>query len=211
VGNLGIIYMSAGRVEDAIPLLEEVHRAQGTITPLRAYRPYLLDAYVRAADPAKPGDAAKIAGLMQELLADARAALPEDSPQLAGQLASFGQMLLQVKAWDEAEPLIREALTIREAKAPDDWRTFNTRSMLGEVLLRRAEFAGAERLLLEGYRGMKDREAAIPAQGKVRLAEALDRLVDLYAAWNQAEPGKGYDAKAAEWKAKAEALSDEGK
>jgi hypothetical protein len=27
-------------------------------------------------------------------------------------------------------------------------------------------------------------------------------LVDLYTAWDKAEPGKGYDLKAAEWKAK---------
>jgi len=27
-------------------------------------------------------------------------------------------------------------------------------------------------------------------------------LVDVYTAWDKAEPGKGYDAKAAEWKAK---------
>lgn len=27
-------------------------------------------------------------------------------------------------------------------------------------------------------------------------------LVDLYTAWDKADPGKGYDAKAAEWRAK---------
>jgi hypothetical protein len=29
-------------------------------------------------------------------------------------------------------------------------------------------------------------------------------LIDLYTAWNAAEPGKGHDAKAAQWKAKLE-------
>jgi hypothetical protein len=30
----------------------------------------------------------------------------------------------------------------------------------------------------------------------------VQAIVDLYTAWDKAEPGKGYDAKAAEWKAK---------
>ena len=60
-----------------------------------------------------------------------RDTLPNDSPELAGQLAAYSMTLLTLKAWDEAEPLIREALTIREKVEPDDWRTFNTKSMLG--------------------------------------------------------------------------------
>jgi eukaryotic-like serine/threonine-protein kinase len=34
-------------------------------------------------------------------------------------------------------------------------------------------------------------------------------LIDLYTAWDTAEPGKGYDAKAAEWKAKLPASTDQ--
>ena len=49
---------------------------------------------------------------------------------------------------------------------------------------------------------MKAREAAIPPQGKVRIGEALERLVELYTAWHAAEPDKGYDAKAVEWQQK---------
>jgi non-specific serine/threonine protein kinase/serine/threonine-protein kinase len=36
--------------------------------------------------------------------------------------------------------------------------------------------------LLKSYEGMKAREAMIPEQGKVRLPEALDRLIELYTA-----------------------------
>ena len=35
-------------------------------------------------------------------------------------------------------------------------------------------------LLLAGYEGMKQRKAKIPNEGKLRLTEALDRLVQLY-------------------------------
>lgn len=114
----------------------------------------------------------------------------------------MGQTLLTLKAWDEAEPLIREALTIREAKAPGDWRTFNTRSLLGGALLGQNKLAEAEPLLLEGYQGMKEREAAILAQGKVRIPEALERLVRLYEA-------KGNETEAAAWRSKLEAARAE--
>jgi hypothetical protein len=139
---------------------------------------------------------------MQELLGAARGTLPKDSPQLAAQLASLGQTLLTLKAWDEAEPLIREAITIREAKAPDAWTTFNTMSLLGGALLGKNKLAEAEPLLLDGYRGMKEREAAIPAQGKARITEALERLVRLYEA-------KGDETEAAAWRSKLEAARAE--
>jgi hypothetical protein len=54
-----------------------------------------------------------------------------------------------------------------------------------------------EPLLLAGYEGMKEREAKIPAQAKVRLTEALERLVQLYEATDQKE-------KADEWRKKLE-------
>ena len=136
------------------------------------------------------------------MLADDRTALPNDSPELAGQLAMFSVTLLTIKAWDEAEPLIREALTIREKVEPDDWRTFNTKSMLGGALLGQKKYAESEPLLLAGYEGLKQRETTIPEQGKVRLPEALERLVQLYTDWHAAEPDQGYDAKAAEWQQK---------
>ena len=59
-------------------------------------------------------------------------------------------------------------------------------------------FATAEADLLEAQsvvaklRGEKDKETREWTQG----------LVDLYAAWDRAEPGKGYDAKAEAWKTK---------
>ena len=37
--------------------------------------------------------------------------------------------------WTEAETVLRELLTIRETKAPDNWLTFNTKSQLGGALL----------------------------------------------------------------------------
>lgn len=65
-------------------------------------------------------------------------------------------------------------------------------------LLEDGRHAEAEPLLLEGYERMKDH----PEASNVRKREALERIVKLYDAWNEAEPDAGYDAKAAAWLAK---------
>jgi eukaryotic-like serine/threonine-protein kinase len=101
--------------------------------------------------------------------------------------------LLAEEKFVEAEVAARESLAIREKKLPDDWRTFNARSMLGASLLGQKKYSAAEPFLLAGYEGIKQREAKIPSDGKIRLHEAIERLVRLYDAADQ--PGK-----AAEWK-----------
>ena len=113
-----------------------------------------------------------------------------DSTQYAGALATLGLNLLQQEKWTEAETPLREALTIRETKAPDDWTTFNTKSMLGGALLGQKQYAAAESLLRAGYEGMKLRAEKIPAQGKPRLAEALDRLIALAEATNKPDDAR---------------------
>src|SRR5207249_5022929 len=124
--------------------------------------------------------------------------LPPDSPQLGDALAQNSLAMLEVKAWDKAEPILRDCIVIREKKAPDDWRTFNAKSMLGQALLGQQKYADAEPLLFGGLQGMKQREAKIPANAKVRLTEALERLVQLYDAWGKPD-------KAAEWRKELEA------
>jgi hypothetical protein len=84
----------------------------------------------------------------------------------------------------EAQPLLRECLTIREKKLPPDhWRTAAARSLLGGCLAQQKNFAAAEPLLLTGYEGLTRGKFA-PAR---RTAEALDRLVDLYEKWDKPE------------------------
>jgi hypothetical protein len=51
--------------------------------------------------------------------------------------------------------------------------------MLGGALLGQKKHADAEPLLRAGFEGMKKHQAEIPLPGKVRLAEAVERLVQL--------------------------------
>ena len=121
------------------------------------------------------------------------------SPDHASALAVRGSVLLAEKKPAEAELKLRELLTIRQKNQPDDWSTFDARSMLGEALAAQKKFAEAEPLLVEGFEGMKKRQATIPAAEKDHLKRGLERLVSLYEAGGKADEAK-------RWKAELEAM-----
>jgi hypothetical protein len=104
------------------------------------------------------------------------------------------QDLLQVSA-EDAEPILRECLAIRQKQTPDDWTTFNTKSLLGAALLGQKKYADAEPLLLAGYDGMKKALGQTAAERQGRLIENLECLVKLYDAWDKKD-------KASEWRKK---------
>jgi serine/threonine protein kinase len=115
-----------------------------------------------------------------------------------GALAMLANARLSEGKFAEAEGPARECLTIREIQIPDDWRTFNARSMLGGSLLGQKNYAEAEPLLLSGYEGMKQREVKIPPEGKVRLNETLQRLAQLYEATKRPDQAVEWRKKLAE-------------
>jgi len=110
-------------------------------------------------------------------------------------LAEQAYAQLREGKFAEAEGSARECLALREREIPDDWRTSSARSMLGGALLGQKKYADALPLLLSAYAGMKQQEDKIPAEGKIRLQESLQRLAQLYEATGQSE-------KAAEWSKK---------
>jgi serine/threonine protein kinase len=188
VANLGVNYRSAGRMNEALPLLEEVYRASRTLPHLRWVGVDLFDTYSRA------GKARAAAALGQEMLAEARKTLPKESTELAGWLSAAGYGLLQVKAFTDAEPLLRECLAIRVKAQPDAWFTFSIKAMLGISLLGQKKHPDAEPLLKEGYEGMKLREKTIPPPGRIYLAQAAEGLVQLCEATDRKEEAKKWTA-----------------
>lgn len=193
VANLAVNYKVTGRLPEAIPLLEKAYRAVKEHPELDWVAGELIAAYEEA------GEYDKAARLLLERVPMARENLPKDSPQLGGFLAFTGTSLLSMKKWVEAEPVLREALAIREKALPDNWATFNTRSQLGGALLGQKKYAEAEPLLLAGYEGLKKRETTIPPPGKVRLPEALDRLIELSLATNKPDDAKKWRAERAKY------------
>ena len=121
------------------------------------------------------------------------------TPTRAAQLSVEGSALLAQNKPLEAELKLRECLAIRQKTHPDDWITYDTKTMLGAALLEQKNYAAAEKQLVSGYRGMKQREAKMPlAARKARLTKALERLVKLYESWGKPD-------QAATWRTELEA------
>jgi tetratricopeptide (TPR) repeat protein len=125
--------------------------------------------------------------LFRELADQARGLVGRSDKEMASALALLALCRIKLEKWVEAEPVLRECLTIRERIAPDAWSTFNIRSMLGGSLLGQSRFDEAEPLILEGYQALKARESTIPQPGRPRLSEAAARVVRLYEKWGRPE------------------------
>ena len=185
--NLAAAYEDAGRLDEAIPLFEQA--ARGFVAKLGALHPSAIQVQnnlIRAYEAAERfGDAEPI---YRALANAAGRRQPRDDGEYAGALAGLGSNLLEQEEYDEAVLLLRECLEIRKATQPKDWRTTNTRSMLGAALAGLGKFDEAEPLLLEGQQGLAERSAAIPAAIRdLRQREAVERLVRLYEDWGKPE------------------------
>jgi tetratricopeptide (TPR) repeat protein len=179
--NLANAYRAADRGGDAIRLHER--NLKLCEAKLGADHPYTLRSRDNlAAAYEQAGEFTKAEPINRQVLEQTRKRYGAEHPLTSAQLAALGSNLLHQHKYADAEQVLRACLTIRAAKQPDDWSTFNTRSLLGAALLGRQKYADAERLLLKGYQGMKERASKIPPRSKVRLSEALQRLVQLYEA-----------------------------
>ena len=56
---------------------------------------------------------------------------------------------------------------------------FEAISLLGGAIFGQSRYAEAEPLLVQGYEGMKVREAKIPSESTLRLGEAMVQLIAL--------------------------------
>ncbi len=98
----------------------------------------------------------------------------------------------------EAEPLFREAIELQRDGVSPAWFRRALQSALGACLTLQGRYADAEPLLVNSYGFHELRGVSEP---ETYTRESLRRIIDLYEAWDASEPGEGYDAKAAEWRA----------
>jgi serine/threonine protein kinase len=189
LNNLAFAYRADGKPAKALPLFQEAatgiekrrfqHEHAGKIVG------NLIDCLeqLRRFDQAEPW--------RRKWLPELKERAGAESPLYTHELAALGNNLLLQKKWIDAEPVLRDCLTVREKKTPDEWTTFHAKSMLGAALLGQKKYADAEPLLLAGYEGMKQRELTSPQQSTIRLIEAARRLILLYdALGNPAEAVK---------------------
>jgi tetratricopeptide (TPR) repeat protein len=196
--NLGVAYELSGKLDLAVPLFEELLRLRrakfGPDDPGTLYAMHNLAAVYEKAERSELA-----LPLFEEALRFRRTRLGLDHPDTLRTVAALGRLLLGVKDFTRAEPMLRECMALGEKARPDDWRTFNVQSLLGGALLRRKKYADAEPLLLKGYEGMKQRQKAIPFRDATSLPEAVDRLIELGTATNRPDEVKKWQAERAKY------------
>jgi tetratricopeptide (TPR) repeat protein len=184
--DLGLAYQAAGKLDLALPLLEEILARHKAI--LGPDHPDTLTSMVRLAlayDDAR--QFAKAEALFRDNLDRQRAKLCPNHRNITIALILLSNNLLLQKKADDAEPLLRKAVAGGVQYLPHLWQTYWAHSLLGAALLGQHKYADAERPLLDGFAGMKQRADEMPAAAKVRLVEAAQRLVELYEAWQRPE------------------------
>lgn len=118
-----------------------------------------------------------------------------------GTMVRLGWMYLDWGKPALAEPLLRSTVELAQAALPaGDYRTASFRCARGACLTKLERWTEAEAELLASHRDLAAWKSDHPDAGR-----AAQLLGELYDAWHAAEPGQGYDAKAAEWRVKLEA------
>ena len=190
--NLASTYSETRQFDKAIPLKEETLKLMesklGPQDPRTLTTKGSLAATLREA-----GQLDRAVALFDETLEAQEQTLGRKHVQTVATMYQLGLAHMYREEFAKAEPLLRECLTASEVAQPDLWTMFNRKSLLGGALLGQARelqsadaaaakklLAEAEPLLLAGYEGMKAREEKIPVPGKIRLREAIQRLVEFY-------------------------------
>jgi non-specific serine/threonine protein kinase/serine/threonine-protein kinase len=137
------------------------------------------------------GKAAEAAPYAREALANARKVLPPTHKDLGTALVQVGSVVSDQGRYAEAESYLREAVSVFTKTEGDRWRLAWAQSALGQSLAGQRRLDAAEPLLLDGYQGVWQSDAATPAQKQ----QALRRVIQLYDVWGKPE-------KAAEWREK---------
>jgi tetratricopeptide (TPR) repeat protein len=92
----------------------------------------------------------------------------------------LGMVRIQQHEFREAETELRAACDAFATAKLQVWQRYSCSAMLGAALVAQKRYGEAEPLLLAGYRGMKEREASIPATSKLRVARTAEWLDRLY-------------------------------
>ena len=147
--------------------------------------------------------------LAQDALSAVRQTRESDSVSATWPIGTMAEVLLAKGEPAEAAVLAEEALKIAEAAYPRSHPDVGRLLIIfGECLTALGQYERAQSLLIEAYDNCKAVEGS---SGYYAWLGSKD-LVRLYEAWHKVDPERGYDAQAAEWRAKVpkeEAKGDE--
>lgn len=189
---LSVLLYTRGNFRAAAPafrdVLEESIEIYGEEHPFVAVSKHNLASLLQAS-----GSSTEAEELFREALALRRRLNGDHAPEVGQTLAGLAMVLAERGEHAEAVELFRQALDIPGADA----RGGNGRHyqiLLAESLIQLERFAEAEEILLAAT------DPGEPRQPRVLAQRLYNTLLNLYEAWDKAEPGKGYAEKAQPWR-----------
>lgn len=196
---MGFLMRKQNRPAEAEPFLRQALDASRTVLgedhPDRMV--FLINMGTLSRDLRKPDQAE---AYFREAVERCGRTVGADHPYTRAGIQNLGEVLLQEQRFSDAAQLLAEAEpSFRKAVAASDNGVLGTILLnLGKARVGLAQFPIAEANLIESH------AIRVKAWGAAHkdTRDSLQALVDLYTAWEKAEPDNGYDAKAAEWRAK---------
>jgi serine/threonine protein kinase/tetratricopeptide (TPR) repeat protein len=194
MSNLALGYLYAGRGNQAMPLLvETLQLRKAKLGPTHVETLISMNNLALGySEDGRLNDAVLLYEQTRKLM---KSTLGSEHADTLNTLNNLAAAYLTLKRWTEAGETARECLAVQEKKAPQNWPRYFAMSQLGAALAGQEKYAEAEPLLIQGYQGLKAREAKLPARYWRRINVGATRIIDLYEAW-------GKKAKAEEWKLK---------
>jgi serine/threonine protein kinase/tetratricopeptide (TPR) repeat protein len=201
IGNMGVLLTAQGKLSEAEPYLNEAletsRRVLGDEHPdtLRAFMNLgylqLLEGRLAEAEPH-----------LRQALEGRRRVLGDEHPDTLAAIGNMGALLVaQGRAADAIELLISaEPACRRTFSGGNAPRLARFLTALGCARAATSEFESAKATLTEAHAILSGADGATRRD----RADVLTCLVELFDAWHEAEPDKGYGHAAAEWRARVE-------
>ena len=205
--NLAVIYRNQKQYELATPLLRTIVEAHPLMENRDAKHWVFTDAINEMASNCMFRRDREGAAIWYPKYFDClKKQLQHDRNRYASVLVYVADEMTQHGLYETAEKAMLESLEVRAEIMPGNWLLDNTRNMLAEVrLLRAQEQAGGQRLssddtqpienlLIESFKAMEKKRDTIPDKYRsARLSAAAQRLVKYYKTVND-------DEQADDWK-----------
>jgi tetratricopeptide (TPR) repeat protein len=185
-GNLGRLLRIEGKYAQAEPLalrvLETQRRVLGEEHPGTALS--LLNLALLYQDERKYAQAEPV---LEKCATIRRKALGLGHTDTLYAIQRLGSLYRDEGKYARAEAALREAVAGYEKVRPSAWEKYQSESLLGASLMAQQRYAEAEPLLLSGYRGLIQQEAAIPMGSRQPWRPAGEWIVELYRAWGKTD------------------------
>ncbi|HEY2345473.1 MAG TPA: serine/threonine-protein kinase [Xanthomonadaceae bacterium] len=207
INDVGAVMMMEGRPHDAEPYFREAwekhKRLQGEDFPDTLQSLSNLGGVLMVEKKT-----AEAESVLREAVVKSRRVFGADDGTTLLATASLGKVLLDEGRFADAEQLLSpseaDARHVLADASPPQFGLFML--VLGKARAEQHEFAPAEAALLEADATFGK---ASGSRGGTFPLMTVRALADLYAAWDKADPGKGYAAKSVRWNAQWKKLDAE--